>query len=135
MNKWQTIAQKAKTSQDWLSKSEVAIQLGCNEDQVFRILRHAIDSGEVDTKKMMIVSKSGKMINCDCFRINNPANDKAPSKEAQVSAKFTWPFKEGTRVRRNTGGEGVMLSGGRVRWADGRVTKPQGDTIRKIKPA
>jgi hypothetical protein len=136
MNKWQTIAQKAKTSEDWLSKAEVAAQLGCSEDQVVRTLKHALDSGEVETKKIMIVSKSGKMVQSDCFRINRNKDDKSPVAPVVKTASATrLPYKEGTRVSRSSGNYGIMLRNGQVKWADGRITTPKGSSLKKIKPA
>lgn len=150
MNPWKAIVVKHKAKSvkpipdGWLTRAQVAEKIGCAENRVAENLRDALAAKDILTDKFAVWDAiEGKVINVVCYKINDkkrtsaePEESSSPSprKRGRPPKLQQWPYAKGTRVRRMDGGQGVMLSGGMVRWDSGSVTTPKGSSIRKIKP-
>lgn len=140
MNPWKALIVKHKAKSvkpvpdGWLTRAQVAEKIGCVEARVGENLRSAIAAKDVLTDKFAIWDAiEGKIISIQCFKINDR---KSTEKTPQISDKTPrrWPIPEGTRIRRQGGNEGVMLSGGRVKWDSGSTTRPSGRSTKNIHP-
>jgi len=140
MNPWKAIVVKHKAKSvkpipdGWLTRAQVAEKIGCAEARVGENLRSAISAKDVLTDKFAIWDAiEGKVVSIQCFKINDR---KTTEKTTQISDKTTrrWPPAEGTRVRRQGGAEGVMLSGGKIKWDSGSTTHPTGRSTKNIHP-
>ena len=136
MNPWKALIVKHKAKSvkpipdGWLTKTQVAEKIGCSESRVNENLRAALKAKDVLMQKFPVWDAiEGKVVSIPCYCLSSRKPKEA---EPARSTKTGWPFPEGTKVRRKDGDSGVMLSGGRVQWKTGRITKPSGSTIRKI---
>jgi hypothetical protein len=139
MNPWKALVIKHKAKsikpipEGWLTRAQVAEKIGCAESRVNDNLRSAIKAKDVLVDKFPIWDAiEGKVVTVQCYSLTAAKKKSEPTNAAPVSG--SWPFPEGTRVRRRDGGAGVMLSEGRVQWDSGSITKPKGSSIRKIVP-
>jgi hypothetical protein len=136
MNPWKALVIKHKAKsikpipEGWLTRAQVAEKIGCSESRVPENLRAAVKAKDVLVEKFPVWDAlEGKVAMVQCYTLSVK---KAP--EVKTKIKTRWPYPEGTRVRRHKGGEGVMLSGGKVQWDSGTITQPRGSTFRRIFP-
>lgn len=113
----------------WLTRAQVAIRVGCSEDRVNDTLKLAMKDRSVLTARFEVWDKiSEKVVKAQFYRINKPS-DKLEKPAKPSSGKFL----QGTRVkRRDSGNEGVVIAGGRIKWDSGVVTTPSPRTFEKI---
>lgn len=133
-NKWKTVINEAKKKslppipKGWETRAQVAVKLGCSEDNVNNTLKLAFKDRSVLTNHFEIWDKvNEKAVKAQFYRLN----DRSEKKE--VDLKKTARFPQGTRVkRRDSGNEGVVIAGGRIKWDSGVVTTPSPRTFEKI---
>lgn len=134
MNKWKTAINKSKKRslppipKGWETRAQVAVKLGCSEDNVNSTLKLAFKDRSVLTQHFEIWDDiNEKAVKAQFYRLN----DKAERKESEPLKPTK--FSEGTRVKRkDTGNQGVVISGGQIKWDSGVVTSPAPRTFEKI---
>jgi hypothetical protein len=135
MNPWKALVVKHKAKsvkpipEGWLTRAQVAEKIGCAESRVNENLRSALKAKDVLIQKFPIWDAiEGKIVSIPCYSLR-----KAKESESTRPKKENGLFPEGTKVRRKDGSRvGVVVSGGNVKWSDGRVTTPSGSTLRKL---
>ena len=140
MNPWKALVVKHKAKSvkpipdGWLTRAQVAEKIGCAEGRVAENLRSAISAKDVLTDKFAVWDAiEGKVVSIQCFKINERKTTEKPTQISDKSPR-RWPPPEGTRVRRQGGAEGVMLSGGKIKWDSGSTTHPTGRSTKNIHP-
>jgi hypothetical protein len=137
MNPWKALVVKHKAKsvkpvpEGWLTRAQVAEKIGCAESRVNENLRSAIKAKDVLVDKFPIWDAiEGKVVTIQCYSISS----RKPAEAAPTKGKpGRWPFPVGTQVRRYDSPQtGVVIAGGRIEWANGRICTPQGSTCKKI---
>jgi hypothetical protein len=135
MNPWKALVVKHKAKsvkpipEGWLTRAQVAEKLGCSESRVNENLRSAIKAKDVLMDKFAVWDAlEGKVVSIPCYSIaTRKSSESAPAKSKR------WPYPVGTKVRRYDSTQtGVVISGGRIEWANGHISTPKGSSTQKI---
>ncbi len=135
MNPWKALVVKHKAKsvkpipEGWLTRAQVAEKIGCSESRVAENLRSALKAKDVLIQKFPVWDAiEGKVVSIPCYSLRKSKEPELPRPKNGEEL-----FPEGTKVRRKDGSRtGIVVSGGSVKWSDGRVTTPSGSTLRKL---
>lgn len=135
MNKWIKIVNKHRAAKNvvpkgWLTRAQVAAQLGLHTDKrVNEVLRAALDAGDVETDNFPVWDKIKKrIVPLPCYRISE---DTGPEKKLQSNSsegKLSKTPSVGGKVRHKQSGKvGVFAKEGsrwKIVWPHTRPSYP-----------